>query len=633
MKPYGDPVAGVNASPVPEAHTRLLSGFGDILERRALTPLFQPIADLRTGDIVGYEGLIRGPVDSQLFSPEVLFRVAGASGRSLELESLCRAAHIARFHELGLEGKLFLNVSPEVLLHPAQGLDILHQRSGAGDDDIGSLVIELTESASTSSYDRLRQAAADYRSYGLQVAIDDLGAGFSSLRLWSELRPEFVKIDKYFIRGLESDPVKRQFVRSILEIARQSCSLVIAEGIETPAELEAVIRIGIPLGQGFYLSRPAGMPARKLPQSLLETMAAMSEHRGDRAISVAVRKPTARSILRSVPVVEHSARTNEVYEIFKQQADLQALVVQRHGKPIGLINRLRMLERLARPYHRELYGGKPCSQFIENEPLVVDHATSLQELGHLITEVSPQHLSDGFIIVEDGRCIGVGNGQDLIREITQMQLKAARYANPLTQLPGNVPVSEYIEGLLRAGEPFAVCHCDLDNFKPFNDLYGYLKGDEVIQMTADLLRECTDPDKDFLGHVGGDDFIIVFGSADWRERCETILQRFMPATQSIYRQADVLAGGYTTRNRQGQEVFHDLVTISLGITTIPGNTGLSSHFVAELAASAKAQAKKTAGNAMFVERRSTPREIPARQREPGASELADLRARRVAASG
>src|SRR5690606_26196211 len=87
MKPYGDPVAGVNASPVPEAHTRLLSGFGDILERRALTPLFQPIADLRTGDIVGYEGLIRGPVDSQLFSPEVLFRVAGASGRSLELES------------------------------------------------------------------------------------------------------------------------------------------------------------------------------------------------------------------------------------------------------------------------------------------------------------------------------------------------------------------------------------------------------------------------------------------------------------------------------------------------------------------------------------------------------------------
>src|SRR5690606_14611276 len=114
-------------------------------------------------------------------------------------------------------------------------------------------------------------------------------------------------------------------------------------------------------------------------------------------------------------------------------------------------------------------------------------------LGHLIAEVSSQHLSDGFIIVEDGCCIGVGNGQDLIREITQMQLNAARYANPLTQLPGNVPVSEYIDGLLQSGTLFAVCHCDLDNFKPFNDLYGYRKGDEVIQMTADLLRECTDP--------------------------------------------------------------------------------------------------------------------------------------------
>src|SRR5690606_28383157 len=109
------------------------------------------------------------------------------------------------------------------------------------------------------------------------------------------------------------------------------------------------------------------------------TLSSIAVNRGEQAAALAARKPTARSILRSVPMVEHSAPTNEVYEIFKRHADLQTLVVQQDTRPVGLINRMRMFERLARPYHRELYGNKPCSHFIESEPLVVDHGTSLQD--------------------------------------------------------------------------------------------------------------------------------------------------------------------------------------------------------------------------------------------------------------
>src|SRR3546814_14262974 len=89
-----------------------------------------------------------------------------------------------------------------------------------------------------------------------------------------------------------------------------------------------------------------------------------------------------------------------------------------------------------------------------------DLKTSLQDVGNLITEADPHHLSDGFIITEGGQFIGVGTGFDLIREITQMQIHAARYANPLTQLPGNVPIDEHIEALLLSEEPFAVCYGD-----------------------------------------------------------------------------------------------------------------------------------------------------------------------------
>src|SRR5690606_21045238 len=219
---------------------------------------------------------------------------------------------------------------------------------------------------------------------------------------------------------------------------------------------------------------------------------------------------TARTVLREVPTVADALPTNEVYEIFEQQPDLQVLAVLREGAPLGLIHRSRMLDRLARPYQRELYGTKPCALFIENTPLIVEQDTSLQDLAHLFTEENPHHLFEGFIITDDGAFLGVGTGFDLLREITQMQMEAARYANPLTQLPGNVPVNEHLDALTATGEAFAVCYADLDHFKPFNDLYGYRSGDEAIQLTARVLADYVDPELDFLGHIGGDDFIMIF---------------------------------------------------------------------------------------------------------------------------
>lgn len=534
-----------------------------LLRDAALTPLFQPIVDLDDGRIIGYEGLIRGPQDSPLHAPAMLFDAARRHGRVRELETLCHRKHIASFARLGLRGKLFLNMSSDVMTaDPTE-----HHVPGTGPDGtaqgVASIVVELTEAAGTVSYDHLREVAGRYRSRGLQLAIDDLGEGYSSLRLWSELRPEFVKIDKHFVQGLESDAFKRQFVRSLAGIARQAGATLVAEGIETEAQLSAVRNLGIACGQGFLLGRPCAEPARELAPEvdrILGRRGAFSAGSGGRPGMA-----TAARILRQVPTVHDTVPTNEVYAIFQKQPDLQVLAVLCEGQPVGLIHRTRMLDRLARPYQRELYGAKQCSHFIENAPLLVEQDTSLEELAHLFTENNPHHLFEGFIITERGRFIGVGTGFDLLREITQMQMDALRYANPLTQLPGNVPINEHLEFLMEAGEPFAVCYADLDHFKPFNDLYGYRHGDEAIQLTA-----------------------------------------FPEATRTLYRAAHLEAGGYVATNRQGQEVFHQLLSISLGIVQIEGGLPYSSAQIAEMAACAKSQAKKVCGNAMFVERRALP---------------------------
>ncbi len=188
-------------------------------------------------------------------------------------------------------------------------------------------------------------------------------------------------------------------------------------------------------------------------------------------------------------------------------------------------------------------------------------------------------------------------------------MEALRYANPLTQLPGNVPINEHLEMLVQGGESFAVCYADLDHFKPFNDLYGYRHGDEAIQQTAQLLRAHADPELDFLGHIGGDDFILIFRSPDWPQRCQAIVADFPGATRGLYRSEHLSAGGYVATNRQGQELFHQLLSISLGIVQVDGGLPYSSTQIAEMAASAKSQAKKVSGNALFVERRALPESV------------------------
>lgn len=262
-----------------EERLQMLASFHRVLREQALTPLYQPIVDLRTGEIMGYEGLIRGPSDSPLHAPSTLFNVARSCGKTIELEQVCRKVHIDKFVSLGLSGKLFLNASPDALLLHARGdcAALLGPRFGSMPPE--NIVIELTESDPTSNYQLLRQAASDYRRLGLSIAIDDLGEGFSSLRMWSELRPEYVKVDKYFVQGLDGDPIKRQFVRSIFEIAQQSRSMVIAEGIETDAELAAVRDLGIQYGQGYLLARPGLNPASVLPSATLRLFgAARSVH-------------------------------------------------------------------------------------------------------------------------------------------------------------------------------------------------------------------------------------------------------------------------------------------------------------------------------------------------------------------
>jgi diguanylate cyclase (GGDEF)-like protein len=319
-----------------------------------------------------------------------------------------------------------------------------------------------------------------------------------------------------------------------------------------------------------------------------------------------VNRVTARKLLKRVEPVSPATENDIVYARFENEPDLQVIPVTDGDTPRGLINRHSIIDRFARPFRRELYGRKPCAAFMNDKPLIVDADISIHEISMMLTEGDDHALYDGFVIIENGRYIGVGTSQSLIREVNVQQIVAARYANPLTLLPGNVPIAEHITRLLAQGREFVACYADLDNFKPYNDIYGYHLGDEVIQLAARTLADCCDPQLDFCGHVGGDDFVMVMQSADWEHRCQRALAGFGERITALFSIEDRERGSFLAEDRRGNTQTFGLTSLSIGAIPVERATFNTHSEVAAAATEAKKMAKRESGNSLFVERRRYP---------------------------
>jgi len=575
-----------------------------IIAEDRLRPHFQPIIDLRTGVAHGFEGLIRGPSDTLLHSPDSLFKAAALTSQLFDLEGACCRTLTRAYAQSGQPQKLFLNLSPGSLATAAACSLVPLRRLADLGLGPGRIVIELTEALPIQDLGVLVKAVAAFREMGFAIALDDLGEGFSSLRLWSELRPEYVKVDKHFIQGLSRDPVKLQFVKSLCDIAGQTGALVVAEGIELEADLAVVLELGLDFGQGYLFGRPAPEPRAVVAPGLLRRQ----EPRRDGAGWIRDEQSTAARLMVEVPPIAPDTSNWKVEQRFLGEPELQSIPVVDQGLPVGLINRHVFLDLMLKPFSREVYGKKPVRTLMDRSILVLDHRTSLHELSRLIVESDPRHILHGYILTRGGAYAGMGSGHDLMREITHMQITAARYANPLTGLPGNVPINEHLDELLRRELPFVACYCDLDHFKPYNDVFGYHRGDEVIHWTGELLRSVCEPDLDFVGHIGGDDFMLVLRSADWEARCRRLLEAFQAGRGRFFAEADLERGGYPGEDRSRRPVLHPLLSLSVGAVRSRPGSFQSHHEISAAAAVAKKEAKAREGSVLFVERRGQAQE-------------------------
>jgi EAL domain-containing protein (putative c-di-GMP-specific phosphodiesterase class I) len=245
--------------------SRYSAAIDQFLEGGLLVPVFQPVASLTRESLYGYEGTIRGPQGSRLHLAPALLAEAAEAGLREHVELECARCQVDELLRQNLPGKLFLNMSGEVLAH-AHG----HERDTFinlltdGGISPNRIVIEITEYVQPALLHSLIAVVRQLSAIGVTFALDNFGGAHSSFRVWSELAPDIVKIDKFYVQGIHADRTKRETVKLFLRHAELFGTQVVAEGIEEPADYTVVRDLGIQFGQGFLLGRPNAAPSRQL---------------------------------------------------------------------------------------------------------------------------------------------------------------------------------------------------------------------------------------------------------------------------------------------------------------------------------------------------------------------------------
>lgn len=225
---------------------------------------FQPIYELSSQQVIGYEALTRCPAGSSFKSPLQLFELAEKHGRLYELDRITRTLAMEIFSASPARHLfLFVNIDPRVVTQPLFISGWTREKMR----DLGliaeQIIFEITERSCIEDFQAFRQAINHYRRQGYRIAIDDVGSGFSSLQAIAELHPDIIKIDRSIVATAPDDRMKQAILESLTVLGHRIGITLLAEGIETEAEFHLVKELGYDLGQGYYLGKPAPLPVQK----------------------------------------------------------------------------------------------------------------------------------------------------------------------------------------------------------------------------------------------------------------------------------------------------------------------------------------------------------------------------------
>ena len=236
-----------------------------IVDEELVYPVFQPIVDLSSGDVLGYEALSRLKKAEIIKEPETLFKMAGLYSKLWEVEQLCRKKilkQVSKNKEAFADKKVFMNVNPLVMTDGEFKKGFTRKYIEKHDLSVDQIVIEITEHSAATDMKEFQKVVQHYKKQGYLIAVDDAGSCYSGLNLICDVKPYYLKLDIEMIKDICTDAVKCSMVKSFVEFARLTGMKLIAEGIESEEQLKILIQLGVHYGQGYFLCKPDEHPQR-----------------------------------------------------------------------------------------------------------------------------------------------------------------------------------------------------------------------------------------------------------------------------------------------------------------------------------------------------------------------------------
>ncbi len=564
--------------------------FLEFLAANGLACHAQPITRLCSGRLIGHELLVRGPKGSPWFRPVDMFRQAERLNCLGETDEMSRNVILREGQALSQAGHLFINIHPVAVMMPEGLRSIRPDRLQSLGLSPSQIVLEVAESYAIEDYPAFCRVLQPLRDAGMQLAIDDFGAGYAGLTSLLRLRPEFLKIDKSIISALGRDAFSRDLLASVQDLARTNGIRVVAEGIEAPEQLGILLELGVELGQGYLLGRPA--PICDMGHTAQNTVAPIAARTRRQRLGSLVSLRIG-EMVEQAAVVEESETCAAVHALFQREPSPTGLVVMSQGRPRGLVMRSSLLLRLSGRYGYSLYEHRPISSVMDSGALIVPPTAPLFEVNERAMRRNAESLYDLVIVADDEELRGVVSVRRLMETTTSIQIKRAQYANPLTGLPGNVVIERELHSFLAEENPFTLLFADLDNFKAYNDLYGFDRGDEMIRLAANQIQEVCAPvgDETLVGHVGGDDFVILTPQLDVSAICRRIEAEFARRVVALFSAQHQESHSFPGKDRDGHPRIYPLTRLTVVAVPVQPGDYQSPDQVAAVAAHQKARTR------------------------------------------
>lgn len=525
---------------------------------RAVRFAFQPLYSLHTGGVVAHEALAR-PGHGTV--PELLTQ-ARREGRLAEADLGLAVAAVRQDAESPSALPLHLNISARTLAAPQAMFDDLLAELGDAGRRTRDVVLEIGPPFAPLPADRALAGMRALTELGFRLALDGLGRGDLPLRLLVEAPVDLVKLDRTVLRGLPDDQAAVAVVEALLHYTNRTGTRLVATGLETDTQLDAVRGLGVRIGQGNLLEPPtaAGPAPALLPRGRTAAVQAVAPCVGD--------------FLRPATTLPETATCDAVREVLAAADAPSGVVgVDELNRPRWSVDRTRFLVAVTGPYGHALHAKRPAARLADT-PHTIEARAGAMEFLELVTDADWSRTGDDVVVVDEvGRCLGVVLVTEVVRGVAEAKVEAAAALNPLTRLPGSDTVARDVARRITIGEPFVAAWLDIDAFKTVNDTAGFAAGDNLIrELGAALTAQSGGLRRMKVSHVGGDDFLIVCDVDEIATVAGALLDRHwaadgLPVTVSLA--TLVCASGAI---RSYQEVSRLLAPLKKRAKAVPGSS-------------------------------------------------------------